>query len=101
MTAVRQAWIRSIMPLAFAEPALLHAIFTFTSSHLTSLRNVPLAECLASVNSHKMAAIRLINEKLHNVRDASQNSVIVAIWVLATQEVRPVTRVPGLSTTVH
>ena len=101
MRAVRQAWNQSIIPLAFAEPPLLHAILAFTSSHLTSLRKVPLNDSLALVNSHKVAAIRLINEKLSDVREATQTSVIIAIWVLATQEVRPLIDNGGALTTVH
>ena len=102
MKAVREAWNQSIIPVAFAEPALLHAISAFTSSHLTSLRKVPLDNSLALVNSHKVTAIRLINDKLHDVRDATQMSVIVAIWILATQEVRrPLTNSARTLSTVH
>lgn len=101
MHSVRQAWNQSIISMAFAEPALLHAILAFTSSHLTSLRKVPLTDSLALVNSHKVAAIRLINEKLHDVRDAMQTSVITAIWVLATQEVRSLGSNARSLTVVH
>ena len=85
--ALRQAWNQFIVPVALAEPALLHAISTFASSNLPPLQNMPLADCLPLVHSHKMAAIRLINVKLRDVHEATQVPVIAAILFLAGQEV--------------
>ena len=90
--AIRQSWNQSIIPVALAEPALLHAILAFTSSHLKSMKEMPLASCLELVNSHKMAAIQLVNQQLQDVQRATQPSVIAAIYLLAAQEVSCVTR---------
>ena len=48
---------------------------------------MPLANCLELVNSHKMAAIQLVNQQLQDVRTATRPSVITAIYLLAAQEV--------------
>ena len=88
ISAIRHSWNRSIAPVALAEPALLHAILAFASSHLKSLKEMPLANCLELVNSHKMAAIQLVNQQLQDVRTATRPSVIAAIYILAAQEVR-------------
>ena len=88
---IRDAWNQTIIPLALAEPMLFHSLLSFAACNLHSLRNTPLAECRELVYSNKTAAISLINQRLTNIEDASEQTIIsaiAAIIVLVGQEVR-------------
>ncbi|CAD6575598.1 MAG: hypothetical protein ASARMPREDX12_007389 [Alectoria sarmentosa] len=82
--AVNQAWNQAIIPQAFIEPALLHALLGITSSTLKSKHGKPFdpSSAFAELQSHKMASINLINRKLQNVSDATQLSTIFTVVTL-------------------
>lgn len=87
--AVNQAWNQAIIPQAFIEPALLHALLGITSSTLKSKHGKPFdpSSAFAELQSHKMASINLINRKLQNVSDATQLSTIFTVVTLFGYEV--------------
>lgn len=87
--AVNQAWNRTVIPQAFIEPALLHALLGITSSTLKLKHVKPLdpAVAFAELQSYKMTSINLINHKLRNISDATELSTILTIVTLFGLEV--------------
>lgn len=87
--AVNQAWNQTVIPQAFIEPALLHALLGITSSTLKLKHIKPFnpSSAFAELMSHKVASINLINRKLRNVSDATQLSTILTVVTLIGYEV--------------
>lgn len=87
--AVNQAWNQTVIPQAFIEPALLHALLGITSSTLKLKHVKPFdpSSAFAELQSHKMASINLINRKLQSVLDATQLSTILTVVTLFGYEV--------------
>lgn len=86
--AVNQAWNQTVIPQAFIEPALLHALLGITSSTLKLKHVKPFdpSSAFAELMSHKVASINLINRKLRNVSDATQLSTILTVVTLIGYE---------------
>lgn len=87
--AVNQAWNQTVIPQAFLEPALLHALLGITSSTIKLKYVKPFnpSSAFAELLSHKVASINLINRKLRNVSDATQLSTILTVVTLFGCEV--------------
>lgn len=87
--AVNQAWNQTVIPQAFIEPALLHALLGITSSTIKLKHVKPFdpSSAFADLLSHKVASINLINRKLQNVSDATQLSTILTVVTLFGSEV--------------
>lgn len=82
--AVNQAWNQTIIPQAFIEPALLHALLGITSSTLKLKHVKPFnpSAAFTELQLHKVASINLINRKMQNVLDATQLSTILTVLTL-------------------
>ena len=88
---VRDAWKRTIVPLALAEPMILYSLLSTVARGLPVLRGTPPGECSVMVYSHKVAAISLLNQKLDNISEAPKSTIEAAITTVlfsAGQEVR-------------
>ena len=83
------------VPQAFIEPALLHAMLGISSSTIRMKHGKPFNPQVAftELQYHKMASIKLINQKLQNVSDATKLSTILTIVTLFGSEVRTPIRV--------
>ena len=82
------AWNKFIMPLALAEPMILHSVL---SSRWLFSQNPPLEEGQISLYRNKSAAIHLLNRSLnsvHNVSRKTLQAMITTTVLLAGQEVR-------------
>jgi len=85
---LKQAWNQSIIPQAFVEPALLHALLGIASGTITSIKRKDVLGIQMEIQqSLKAAAISMINCKLQNIWDAMQLSTLYTVIVLLGHEV--------------
>lgn len=85
--AVAYSWNQTMVPLAFANPALLHAQLSISSCTIATLYSDSPLEGLSAMQMHKGASIALINKKLERKSDAIQVSTICTIVSLLGIEV--------------
>jgi len=76
--AKARAWNEAIIPYAYSDPAVLHAIWALTSFTLATLKK-PLD--LSEYQHHKLISLQHINQKLTDEQDATALSTIYAIVV--------------------
>jgi hypothetical protein len=78
-----KAWFNS----SLCTPLLFHALVYSGSNHLDYMRYSNIFPNAAKPLSHKLIVIQKLNEALSDPRQATRDEVILAILILASQEV--------------